>query len=293
MSTANSPEPNKPFSLRMPLAPADYLDRSPLLTEQERRDITSLLQLTPPHYLEFDRLVRQLSRVTQPLLDVLALFHEWHPKSRTVRQGFLTDMLHHVLQMNTLYWGWSQATWITVIDALPKRRDQAANTQTRSTPHYVLLYVAAYLFSVTGPSPSSRGIPAQLMAEILFGSTVVQHVVDRVLQAREASGYTETPKGKGAFVFVLIFALLLNRNPSLEALTPATFEILSATETGKRERGRIAQLRRVLMTLGILPEERLRLAEERPPRQLFRDDEIADVHPQWVAWLRAFWRQTP
>jgi hypothetical protein len=26
-----SPEPSKPFSFRMPLTPADYLDRSPLL----------------------------------------------------------------------------------------------------------------------------------------------------------------------------------------------------------------------------------------------------------------------
>ena len=288
-----SPEPRKPFSFRMPLAPADYLDRSPVLTDEERRGITSLLQLTPPHYLEFDRLVKQLSRVTQPLLDVLALFHEWRPKSRAVRQGFLTYVLKHVLQTNTLYWGWSQATWGAVIDALPKRRDKAANTQTRSTPHYVLLFVAAYLFSETGPSLSSRGIPAHLMAEILFGSTVVQQAIDRVLQAREAKGYTENPKQKRAFVFVLIFTLLLNRNPSLEALTPTTFDTLSGTEIGKRERGRVEQLRRVLMTLGILPEERLRLSAERPPRQLFQDDEVQDVHPQWVAWLRAFWQQTP
>ena len=47
------------------------------------------------------------------------------------------------------------------------------------------------------------------------------------------------------------------------------------------------------MTLGILAEERLSLSEERPPRQLFQDAFVGDVHPQWVAWLRAFWRQTP
>src|SRR2546425_11602231 len=162
-----SSEQREPCSFRMPLAPADYLDRSPVLTEEERRGITSLLQLTPPRYLEFDRQVRQLSRVTQPLMDVLALFQQWRPKSRMIRQGFLTYLLDHVLQTNTLYWGWSQATWGAVIDALPKRRDQAAHRQTRSTPHYVLLYVAAYLFSETGPSPSSRGLPAHLMAEIL------------------------------------------------------------------------------------------------------------------------------
>ena len=195
-----SPEPSKPFSFRMPLAPADYLDRSPLLTDEERRGITSLLQLTPPHYLEFDRLVRQLSRVTQPLLDVLALFHEWRPKSRAVRQGFLTYVLNHVLQTNTLYWGWSQATWITVIDALPKRRDQAATTQTRSTPHYVLLYVAAYLFSETGPSPSSRGIPAHLMAEILLGR---QWYSKLSIMCCKLGRRQDTPRTKGEEGFCL------------------------------------------------------------------------------------------
>ncbi len=200
-----SPEPSGPFSFRMPLAPADYLDRSPVLTEEERRGIASLLQLPPPRYLEFDRQVSQLSRVTQPLLDVLALFHEWRPKSRAVRQRFLTYLLDHVLQTNTLYWGWSQGTWGAVLDALPKRRDLAADKQTRSSPHYVLLHVAAYLFSEAGPLPSNRGIPAHLMAEILFGPAAVQQAIDRVLQARAATGYTENPKGKRAFVFVLIF----------------------------------------------------------------------------------------
>jgi hypothetical protein len=114
-----APEPTEPLSFRMPLVPADYLDRSPVLTEEERTGVAKLLQLTPPRYLEFDRQVRLLSRVTQPLLDVLALFQQWRPKSRAVRQGFLTYVLNHVLQTNTLYWGWSQATWGAVIDALP------------------------------------------------------------------------------------------------------------------------------------------------------------------------------
>jgi hypothetical protein len=108
MPTANrlaQSEPQAPFSFRMPIVPADYLDRSPVLTEEERRGIASLLQLAPPHYLEFDRQVSQLSRVTQPLLDVLALFQQWHPKSRAIRQRFLTYLLDHVLQTNTLYWG--------------------------------------------------------------------------------------------------------------------------------------------------------------------------------------------
>ena len=202
-----SPEPREPFNFRMPIAPADYLDRSPVLTEEERRGIALVLQLPPPRYLEFDRQVSQLSRVTQPLLDVLALFHEWRPKSRAIRQRFLTYLLDHVLQTNTLYWGWSQGTWGAVLDALPKRRDLAADKQTRSSPHYVLLHVAAYLFSEAGPLPSYRGIPAHLMAEILLARPPYNKLSTACCKPGRRK---DTPRTQRAFVFVLIFALLLN-----------------------------------------------------------------------------------
>jgi len=35
------------------------------------------------------------------------------------------------------------------------------------------------------------------------------------------------------------------------------------------------------------------MAEEKPPPQLFQDVSVVGIHPRWVAWLRAFWRQTP
>jgi hypothetical protein len=54
-----SPEPREPLSFRMPLVPADYLDRSPVLTQEERTGVAKLLQLPPPRYLEFDRQVRK------------------------------------------------------------------------------------------------------------------------------------------------------------------------------------------------------------------------------------------
>src|SRR2546430_9433790 len=115
------PFPEEPCSFRMPIEPADYFDRSPVLSEEERRGIAYLLQLAPSRYLEFDRQASVLSRVTQPLMDVLALFQQWRPKSRMFRHCFLKYLLDQVLQRNTLYWGWSSTTWMSVIDALPKR----------------------------------------------------------------------------------------------------------------------------------------------------------------------------
>ena len=63
------PFPEEPCSFRMPIEPADYFDRSPVLSEEERRGIAYLLQLAPSRYLEFDRQASVLSRVTQPLMD--------------------------------------------------------------------------------------------------------------------------------------------------------------------------------------------------------------------------------
>src|SRR5437899_1945883 len=77
-----------------PLRHLDYLDRSPLLSEEERRGIVYLLQLAPSRYLEFERQARVLSRVTQPLMDVLALFQQRRPKSRVFGHCFLKYLLH-------------------------------------------------------------------------------------------------------------------------------------------------------------------------------------------------------
>jgi integrase len=285
------------FPFRMPIEPADYPDRTPALTEEERKGIADLLSLPSARYLEFERQANVLSRVTQPLMDVLALFQQRRPESRVFRHLFIKYLLSQVLQTNTLYWGWPGSIWASVIDSLPKRSRSAAqsreaNDTTRSSPHYVLLHLAAYLFSGRLQSPGKRGFPAHMMGEILFGPEVLQTAIDTVLGARAARGYTEIHKGKTAFVFVLILVLLVNHNPSLGALTPASLSELCQTEMGGKERGRIEQLRSVLMSLGIIPEERY-LAEEKLPPQLFQDASVMDVHPRWVAWLRAFWRQTP
>ena len=39
----------EPFRFRMPIEPSDYLDRSPLLSEEERRGIAYLLQGSVEH----------------------------------------------------------------------------------------------------------------------------------------------------------------------------------------------------------------------------------------------------
>ena len=70
----------EPFPFCMPIEPSDYPDRTPALTEEERKGIAYLLPLPSARYLEFERQARVLSRVTQPRMDVLALFQQRRPQ---------------------------------------------------------------------------------------------------------------------------------------------------------------------------------------------------------------------
>jgi hypothetical protein len=106
-----------------------------------------------------------------------------------------------------------------------------------------------------------------------------------------AMGYAENQRDY--FIFTTVFALLTNRNPYLEALTPATLKNLYESNLNMRMRSTIGQLHKVLISLHLLPSEGLKTMAGKPQLQIFQDEFVVDIHPQWVAWLRAFWHQTP
>jgi|SRR5437667_12745026 len=99
----------EPFQWHMSIQPSDYPDRTLALTEEEHGEIEYLLSLSSARYLEFERQATLLRRVTQPLMDVLALFQQRRPKSRVFRHLFMKYLLAQVLTTNTLYWEWSSS----------------------------------------------------------------------------------------------------------------------------------------------------------------------------------------
>jgi len=56
---------------------------------------------------------------------------------------------------------------------------------------------------------------------------------------------------------------------------------------------RFEQLQRVLIDLAIISDEGWKKTETRPATMLFQDEFVLGIHPRWVAWIRAFWQQTP
>src|SRR5712691_12359059 len=94
---------------RMPISPLDYPDRNPVLSEEERRGIEHLLSLSSWQWRAFEQQLALLERITKPLIDVIMLFQQRHPKSLVSRKHFIDHLLGHVLQTNILYWGWSSS----------------------------------------------------------------------------------------------------------------------------------------------------------------------------------------
>lgn len=106
---------------RMPISPLDYPNRNPVLSKEERRGIERLLALSSWQWRAFEQQLVRLSRITKPLLDVLMLFQQRRPTSIVSRKRFIDLLLGHVLQTNTVYWGWSSGVWETVIQTVPTR----------------------------------------------------------------------------------------------------------------------------------------------------------------------------
>ena len=267
----------------MPIELSTYPDRSPVLSEEERQEIAYLLTLSPRYFQAFEQHAARIARVTQPLIDLLRLFRQWRPTSYVPRQYFVSYLLGHVLQTNTLYWGWSSSMWESVIDAIPLRPNAVALRKepgytTTPGPHSLLTHLAAYLFSNILYPTGKRGFPSQMMGEILFGQEMLQAAITRVMEPWLAMGYAE--KGRERFEFTTILALLANRNPHLEAFTTTTLRKLCEKNPSPERQSRIGQLQSVLISLHVLPGEEWKTTANQPKLQLFQDKFVIDIHPR-------------
>ncbi len=283
---------------RMPTSPLDYPDRNPVLSEEERRGIEHLLSLSSWQWRAFEQQLALLERITKPLIDVIKLFQQRRPKSLVSRKHFIDHLLGHVLQTNILYWGWSSSMWETVIQTIPTRPKEVAQRRepghtSSASPNLILTQLAAYL--LTGLLHLTREKPLRVLAfgEIVFGSSLVQAAIERVKGPWLATGYSQRGRNQEDLIHVMILALLVNHHPSLEALTASVLKQACALNLRKDIEHRFGQLHRVLIDLAIISDDGLKKTETRPATMLFQDEFVRDIHPRWVAWVRAFWQQTP
>lgn len=279
----------------LPISPSDYPDRNPLLSEEERNGVERLLSFSSWQWRGFDQQLALLARITKPLMDVLVLFQGRCPNSFVSRQHFIGYLLGHALQTNTLYWGWSSSMWETIIQSTPTQPKDIVRGKELSVAHppLLLIHLAAYLLSGRLYLTRENSFRCRALGEIVFGPELVQAAIDRAKEPWLATGYSEQGRNLEDLIYVLILTLLVNRHPSLDALTISAFKEAHTLNRRKEAGPRFEQLRHILIDLGIISDEGREKMETRPPTMLFQDEFVQDIHPRWVAWVRAFWQQTP
>jgi integrase len=273
---------------QMPLRPECYPDRIPALSEEEKALMNEYL--TAPGRsmsgIRAKNLLDQLARFDRPYLDTVRLSLHSEAAVAIGRR----HLFQHMVQTGMAFWAWPQHIWIEVIQGAPIRKQA---TGTRFWMMNLAYLICDFLY--VGASTTYG-----LMADTIFGKVVVDSEVDKLRAPLLALGYSSNPRERKRFRWLCALAMLANRSPHIEALSAqiivAVSELLTDVPSIARVRGRqfLLQLQTALCHLNILDEPAiLESASEGPTYvpALWQNDPTID--PTWLAWVRAFYDQTP
>lgn len=289
--TASNPVPQPGVSVAawpMPIAAQTYPDRRPHLTSQEK-ELMEQYATARTGFMTGGRarnVLNQLARFDTPFLDTVRL----RPHTDTAVAAGRRHLFGYMAQTGLAFWAWPKAVWVEAIEAASGR------THASGTRFWMLLL--AYLFcDVLYVGTSTVYWP---MAETIFGRTLAEAEVSKVRSHLVAAGYAGDQRAGGKLRWVTALCMLVNRNPCVETfsaqLITMVHELLSGIPGAGQIQGRWALLRlqTALCSLGILDEPAiLDLSHQKSAYlpAIWQND--ATLDPTWLAWVRAFYDQTP
>lgn len=275
------PLPPQPW--RMPLRPDDYPDRRPLLTEEERLLLADYLAMCrgAGGGNRAIRLLPRLHRFDQPLRDSDRLLHTARstgPLAR-MRQYVFGLMVTHDLSL----WGWSPDLW------------EAAISGTSTTPRarHLKRWMQYLAYVLAGVLRVDDRFPVWEMARAVFGAATVQPEVERLVAPSLAIGYGATASTTERLRHVCALALLVNRNPYVDALTGEVLRQVQALQGGGSSRRALLRLQSTLCQLGVLDAPILPYDAAPPWATIPVNPDTINISPTWIAWVRAVLEQTP
>jgi integrase len=256
-------------------------DRSPRLSRHEAQALAVLGEDLRewPRCRRHPAAWRALDRLVRPLADGRAVLTK-----PTRRQGRCADVavvaiLRQCADEQSAFWGWSVSTWRRLLGAT--QRDFRATHPAwvdRQVRHY-LIALPYLLHCLTDLRPLGN-YKRVLLAEKIFGPALVQPIVARVAGVLAGWGYQNAHTGR-AFPRTLCEALLHNRSPRLEELTPALLDDLRST-AGREKRSLFHQLQRALAVLGVMAA---------PPAAVVPRPTVQGVPTRWQEWAER-WEST-
>src|SRR6266516_4404703 len=273
---------------RMPITLEDYPNHDPCVTEEE----AALLDFYATETNEVvgglaSAILAKLARFDRPFRDALRL----HTKYDRVTARSRRHLFRYMAQTRTAFWAWSPEIWGKVIQT-------TTGGSHRNEGMRFGLLMRAYLFS--GFLYAGEGTPSIEMADAIFGQERIGVEANKLHAPLVALGYSEHGDEKKRFRRICAMAMLVNRSPYTEALSAQAIlmvnellpHILPRARVDRRQD--IVRLQTSLCHLSILDEPVIFVPKGKQavhPPTLWQNDPTVD--PTWLAWVCAFYEQTP
>jgi integrase len=272
----------------MPVVLENYSHPDPSVTEEE----AALLDFyaTEANHVTGGRafaILAQLERFDRPFRDALRL----HTKYDRVTARSRRHVFRHMAQSRRAFWAWSPEVWNQVIQT-------TTGGSHRNEGMRFGMLILAYLFS--GFLYTGEGTPYIEMADAIFGEVRIGAEANKLHAPLVGLGYSEHGEEKKRFRRICALAMLVNRSPYAEALSAQTLlqvnELLPSVLPRARvdRRQDLVRLQTALCHLGILDEPVIFVPKGKQavhPPTLWQNDLTVD--PVWMAWVCAFYEQTP
>ncbi len=272
----------------MPVVLENYPNPDPCVTDEE----AALLDF---YATEANRvtgglagaILAQLERFDQPFRDALRL----HTKYDRVTARSRRHLFRYMAQTRRAFWSWSNETWSEVIQT-------TTGGSHRNEGMRLGMLTLAYLFA--GFLYAREGTPYIEMADAIFGQERIGAEANKLHAPLVALGYSEHGEEKKRFRRICALAMLVNRSPYAEALSAQAIlqvnELLPSVLPRARvdRRQDLVRLQTSLCHLGILDEPVIVVPKGKHavhPPTLWQNDPTVD--PTWLAWVCAFYEQTP
>ncbi len=272
---------------RMPILPESYADRHPALTEEEKLFIHKYLTASRSYLAYWTKSwLEKLTRFETPFLDTVRLLSDSNYSLVAGRR----HLFRYLIQTEKAFWAWPKETWIEVIQAAPQGH-------TAGGTRYWMVALA-YLFCDFLYAGSF--VPYGKLAEAIFGTDIVETELNKLYASLIDIGYFEEPNGRQRLQWLYGLVTLTNRSPYAENVSASALvavnELLASMPgaVGIRGRQMLTRLQTALCHLDILDEPVVLVVKNEsvcPPVLKAHNPALED--PLWLAWVRAFYEQTP
>lgn len=262
-------------------------DRNPMLSEAEQAALRSRFFKEGQTKQERDSIKLILSRLLQPIEDVLSYLHA----DANTRYDMIRVLLYETYRRGTAFWAWSGEEWLESICSDPTsfalrygRSCDAGNIDQARRFFPIFSYLCHLPPDVD--AWLQFFIP-YAFARRIFGRAAIDEAVEQLMAILRSWGYH--PNVRENFRTCVCYLLLRNQSPYLEDLTSELLETIALTCPMPSVQQHLYRISRALHALGFIARD-LPYAQGSGLPAVSGTD--GSVSAEWLSWCQRWRKQS-